>query len=149
MEEYGGPCGLIDFSNSGGEKLAVGYPWGWRLSVGHGNLSLNWNSSKLAGAPLSPGFCGQSTGIGSYRRYIYADPAGSPRTANAWRHIAFHIVDLRCEVMILLFAAYPTIAFIRGPVRRWRRRRRGCCLNCGYDLTGNVSGVCPECGEAI
>jgi hypothetical protein len=22
----------------------------------------------------------------------------------------------------------------------------GNCLHCGYDLTGNVSGVCPECG---
>jgi hypothetical protein len=22
------------------------------------------------------------------------------------------------------------------------------CSNCDYDLTGNVSGVCPECGEA-
>ena len=22
------------------------------------------------------------------------------------------------------------------------------CLTCGYDLTGNVSGVCPECGKA-
>lgn len=21
-----------------------------------------------------------------------------------------------------------------------------CCQHCGYDLTGNVSGVCPECG---
>jgi hypothetical protein len=21
------------------------------------------------------------------------------------------------------------------------------CLTCGYDLTGNVSGICPECGE--
>ncbi len=21
------------------------------------------------------------------------------------------------------------------------------CPKCGYDLTGNVSGVCPECGE--
>ena len=29
-----------------------------------------------------------------------------------------------------------------------RRRRPGCCTNCGYDLTGNVSGVCPECGSA-
>ena len=24
----------------------------------------------------------------------------------------------------------------------------GHCRSCGYDLTGNVSGVCPECGEA-
>ena len=21
------------------------------------------------------------------------------------------------------------------------------CTTCGYDLTGNTSGVCPECGE--
>jgi rubrerythrin len=23
------------------------------------------------------------------------------------------------------------------------------CTVCGYNLTGNVSGVCPECGNAI
>ncbi len=32
-------------------------------------------------------------------------------------------------------------------VRQGRRRfRAGCWLTCGYDLTGNVSGRCPECG---
>lgn len=46
----------------------------------------------------------------------------------------------------LAFVAYPTIAFIRGPVRRWRRKRQGRCLNCGYSLMGNVTGSCPECG---
>jgi hypothetical protein len=25
----------------------------------------------------------------------------------------------------------------------------GHCRRCGYNLTGNLSGVCPECGEAI
>ena len=30
-------------------------------------------------------------------------------------------------------------------VRR-ERRAKGQCARCGYDLTGNVSGVCPECG---
>jgi hypothetical protein len=29
-----------------------------------------------------------------------------------------------------------------------RRQLHGQCPQCGYDLTGNVSGVCPECGEA-
>jgi hypothetical protein len=48
-----------------------------------------------------------------------------------------------------LLLIYPIAAFIRGPVRRWRRRRRGLCRHCGYDLTGNVSGVCPECGKTI
>jgi hypothetical protein len=32
------------------------------------------------------------------------------------------------------------------PMRRWRRRRRGLCVACGYDLTGNTSGACSECG---
>jgi hypothetical protein len=32
----------------------------------------------------------------------------------------------------------------------WRRRTpAGHCLKCGYDLTGNVSGRCPECGSAV
>lgn len=49
----------------------------------------------------------------------------------------------------ILFATSPAIAFIGGPLRRWRRRRRGVCAKCGYDLTGNVSGVCPECGRKV
>ncbi len=27
--------------------------------------------------------------------------------------------------------------------------RPGRCRNCGYNLTGNTSGVCPECGTAL
>ena len=53
------------------------------------------------------------------------------------------------RTLLLLFCLYPTIAFVRGPYRRHRRRKRGLCLTCGYNLTGNVSGVCPECGEKI
>jgi len=37
-------------------------------------------------------------------------------------------------------------------VRRSRARRArlaGRCRSCGYDLTGNTSGVCPECGTAM
>jgi hypothetical protein len=34
----------------------------------------------------------------------------------------------------------------------WRareRNKRGRCRKCLYDLTGNVSGICPECGTPI
>ena len=30
-----------------------------------------------------------------------------------------------------------------------KRHPLGACQSCGYDLTGNTSGVCPECGEGI
>ena len=30
-----------------------------------------------------------------------------------------------------------------------RRLGRGLCRHCGYDLQGNVSGTCPECGKAV
>ena len=65
----------------------------------------------------------------------------------------YHIqlTNITCPLLIplLLFASYPTIAFIRGPLRRYRRRRKGLCLRCGYDLTGNVTGICSECGHSI
>jgi len=45
--------------------------------------------------------------------------------------------------MLLLLTAIPTAWLWH---RDRRRIRPGCCLRCGYDLTGNISGVCSECG---
>jgi len=48
--------------------------------------------------------------------------------------------------------AIPPAVWLPALRRRWRRRFRlthGLCLTCGYNLTGNVSGRCPECGERI
>ncbi len=50
---------------------------------------------------------------------------------------------------LFLFGVYPTIALIHPPLRRYRRRKRGLCVRCGYNLTGNESGVCPECGAEV
>lgn len=62
---------------------------------------------------------------------------------------AWWIVGLPLWLPFSLLTVYPTIAFVRGPLRRWRRRQKGLCLRCGYNLTGNVSGICPECGTKI
>lgn len=50
--------------------------------------------------------------------------------------------------LMLLLAVLPTWS-LRRLVRTRARIAMGGCRACGYNLTGNTSGVCPECGRAI
>jgi len=62
---------------------------------------------------------------------------------------AYHVVSMEHWFIAICSAIYPIIFFIRS--YRCRRARRGVlqpCVQCGYDLQGNQSGVCPECGLA-
>jgi hypothetical protein len=47
---------------------------------------------------------------------------------------------------LILTAIMPTLWLARY-ARTRRRRAAGLCSGCGYSLTGNISGVCPECGK--
>ena len=49
-----------------------------------------------------------------------------------------------CWLLTLLLVAYPTIALVRGQLRR-RLRGKGLCLKCGYNLRGLTVPRCPEC----
>jgi hypothetical protein len=53
---------------------------------------------------------------------------------------------------LLLAAALPSSLYglITYPARARRAARlvRGLCPRCGYDLAGNASNVCPECGHS-
>ena len=63
-----------------------------------------------------------------------------------------HHIEYRVQTpawIWILLLTYPAIVLIRGPLRRRRRRKRGLCLQCGYNLTGNTTGVCPECSQKI
>ncbi|HEY2584323.1 MAG TPA: hypothetical protein VGI81_01010 [Tepidisphaeraceae bacterium] len=54
--------------------------------------------------------------------------------------------------LVVLLYAVPFAAWSTRADRRWRRarcREADECRACGYNLTGNVSGVCPECGTPI
>ena len=64
-------------------------------------------------------------------------------------YLQYRLLRFPAWIVILLSATYPIIAFIRGPLRRRRRRKRGLCPTCGYNLTGNVTGVCPECAAKV
>jgi hypothetical protein len=65
--------------------------------------------------------------------------------AGLWHsHIAVPI-----WLVVLVLLTYPALAFLRGPLRRYRRRKRGLCVRCGYNLTGLTEPRCPECGGAV
>jgi hypothetical protein len=54
--------------------------------------------------------------------------------------------EYRAVWPLLLALVLTTLILV--PTRR-RRFPPGCCVRCAYDLTGNVSGVCPECGTKV
>ncbi len=46
-------------------------------------------------------------------------------------------------LLVVIFWTMERIGFLP------QRHAAGACRNCGYNLTGNVSGRCPECGRSI
>jgi rubrerythrin len=65
------------------------------------------------------------------------------------------IVDGLPEIAIAAISAMFSSVVAVHVVRQRRRERSTMrmpanrCDKCGYDLTGNTSGVCPECGSAV
>ena len=55
----------------------------------------------------------------------------------------FYIIPLWLPLVVLL-ALTATLFYLDR-----RRVPPGHCRNCGYNLTGNVSGICPECGTKV
>ncbi len=59
------------------------------------------------------------------------------------------VLRVAAWLLAVLFGSYPAFVLVRGRVLKRRRRRDGLCGKCGYDLTGNVTGRCSECGKKI
>ncbi len=144
-----------------------------------GGLSYFIGSGTYAAYPAMPGIVMPDVGTSFYRvslqfadgklhvRYDRFTSArqGTPSTQPPgfeWRvHYLLHIYGRRSPEQTVAFmfvpfwmpaallAAWPLLGWTRPAWIRRRRRRRGLCLRCGYNLTGNTSGRCPECGEAI
>ena len=77
------------------------------------------------------------------------DPIGGSILNNVPRGVIpgaiYLLFVLPCGVGPLADKVY--LGIIRRRLRERQRMRR--CLHCDYDLTGNTTGRCPECGTVI
>lgn len=92
------------------------------------------------------------------RMYLVAIPCAVVMT-----HFLFHFfifvhegtVDKLALIAVIFSTPIVLVIAIVTGIPFWLARRRdmrkktGHCRFCGYDLTGNRSGRCPECGNAF
>lgn len=94
---------------------------------------------------------GLEIGIGRFAvRTLWAS---SDKASIAWDVVCLTpSCSIRADHFHLALPVWLAIPAIAVPTAilwyRGRRPPKGHCRKCGYNLTGNVSGVCPECGEA-
>ena len=106
----------------------------WLISSHDGYMDIERFTPRfVADLPLRPGF-----GTGGFS-------SGGPVL---WPFVGS---NANCT-QILIPLWLPLLALALPVAFLWYRDRRppkGRCQSCGYNLTGNTSGLCPECGTEI
>lgn len=107
---------------------------------------------------LKNGVCGlrllsmptRTASASEFRAPLEYDPSGMPgsfiltSSRQGPYRVSWFVFPFWLSTLSLTF--FGMLPVVRGPVlRRWRRWR-GACAECGYNLWGNRSGRCPECG---
>lgn len=99
-----------------------------QLSLGRGALWAAWDLQGQAGRTVD--------------FYVSPPPPGAPLVWTA----EFYVATRPRGVTLPLWAPFAVLTLLA--IALWRREYpAGHCPACGYDLTGNVSGLCPECGR--
>lgn len=128
-------------------RLPLGPPKGFRFwsHYGREQLSLATHHGQLTIFHGTPQSCG--TGLRS-THLSFAGLAWSGCGYDLSKPYLMQSIQVPLWMLLGIFAAYPILT-----VTPWARRRRwhraGLCIGCGYDLTGNISGVCPECRTTV
>jgi hypothetical protein len=115
------------------------------------DLYMHWDRS---GAFMTPKDS-PSGSIAYQNSYVRATALGFPNTLApppdsavvTGRQLRFSLGPI-----VPIAAIIPAIVIVGGVgklIRSRRRKSQQGCAGCGYNLTGNVSGVCPECGAVI
>jgi hypothetical protein len=118
--------------------VRIPYTSGHALGIGDGSFLIESGVDVLTGkAPLTFQAVWNWQGI------------SAGRSATSWLGWGPRRVSERTSILIWPLAialGIPTMLLWYPEARRFPP---GHCRRCGYDLTGNVSGRCPECGERI
>ncbi|HSZ60129.1 MAG TPA: hypothetical protein VK797_31080 [Tepidisphaeraceae bacterium] len=115
-----------------------GYPegrsWSWQRTVPIGTLAYFRSGNVVH----------ETVAIDAAGFYVGSCAHGGP--SGSWVQFNTFVLAVplwACMVVLLILP----VAWVRA--RLDRVARAGRCQICGYDLTGNTSGTCPECGTPV
>lgn len=121
------------------------YVWGGRLFIHH---SYDIDKSESAVRELRFGGWRAKREVFTLLPDDFNVVAGQP--PDPIRYVATITLQMPTWPLLLLLGAYPIwVLLLARKRRRDRTRRQGLCIKCLYNLTGNTTGVCPECGTAF
>jgi hypothetical protein len=131
---------LCAWMGSGWYRFSVNF-WGMVVvEVEHGDVTVLHNLENVRAR------WGDALRCGTRRRDAFSLNWTLPHTADCGQSTYGTWSEINVPFWLLFLLTGATALLV------WRRRRRhppGHCAMCGYNLTGNVSGVCPECGEPV
>jgi hypothetical protein len=86
-----------------------------------------------------------------FRRRYWLYPVAFYASALPWLGLHFAgVLEFGCYLFFMGFPLGPLIGMhllvLSGSMPR---HPAGHCQRCGYNLTGNTSGICPECGTPV
>lgn len=141
--EYRRPEGVVEY---GGDSWQVGY------------IGFSYSKLRSAGRRTGPPqfvpsdtlHCGMNSEAQHEHIHALRDRAAA-ETNRLGGMGSWVIYGARIELWFLVGASGGVFcaAGLSEHMARKRRRSRGLCEACCYDLTANVSGVCPECGTIV
>jgi hypothetical protein len=133
--KYQNPDGILWVQSIRGEvgvlwmdasKLVATSFWDWETHSGTSLAKIEQGRRVDLSRGYSPAFPGVMTATGPGHRAVV----------------------VRLWLLLILTLAFPAVWVVALILRRVPRGK-SLCPSCGYNLTGNTSGVCPECGTPV